>query len=112
MKHQPWVHPTALNGYDPAIDHLGWPQPFGTDGKPIDQLNPAPDSPPVAGWRCRCDCGWQSAQYYPRAEFPCVDDKNPHGDPPPAVEGTLFTGTQGEWCRRRAETDPLATGWD
>lgn len=99
VKHQVWIHETAFDGYDPALDHLGWAQPIGTDGKSINELDPPPGSPPVAGWRCFCECSWQGAQYYPRAEFPCADDTNPFGDPPPAVEGTSLTGAKGEWYR-------------
>ena len=64
MMHEVWVHPTALAGYEPATEHIGWVQPFGTDGKQIEELNPAPDSPPVAGWRTACECGWRGGQYY------------------------------------------------
>jgi hypothetical protein len=97
MMHEVWAHASALNGYEPATEHLGWVQPFETDGKQIDELNPAPDSPPVAAWRAACECGWRGGQYYPRAEFPCIDDKKPHGDPPRAVQGDGTIGAESEW---------------
>jgi hypothetical protein len=51
-----------LDGDEPAAEHLGWAQPIGTDDKQIDELDPAP----VAGWRCRCECGWKPSSWTQR----------------------------------------------
>ena len=97
MKQHIFVHNAAVEGHGPAVEHVGRVQPVGTDAKPIEDLDPAPDSPPVAGWRARCECGWQGMHLYPRSVFPCVNDAHPHGEPPPAVIGDGVTGARGEW---------------
>ncbi|WP_214406333.1 hypothetical protein [Pseudonocardia lacus] len=85
-----WVHDT---GYEPALQHAGFPLAVLTDGQvtkgPLELL----PVQRVVGWSAGCTCGWQSPRTYKRADHP-----SPTGEPPLAVEGsTTRTGTFSEW---------------
>jgi hypothetical protein len=112
MKHYAFVHPAAREGYGPAGDHVGWVQAIGTDGKPFEDMDPPPDSPPVGGWRGYCGCGWTGSQYYPRAEFPAVNDAIPHPPPPLEVVGDSFGGVDDEWYRHIVQAVPELVAFD